>query len=203
MIINPKDHRFTRPKELRAGLMMAGLDGAERFDLDVAAHPDSAHGAHFYAPPSLFSGKKPEGWLGTDGLTCSWFGHVWCNPPFSDLEPWVERAWKESIEGSGWAESPMVGKQIVESVTMLLPANRTEQPWWHKWIEPWLGRSIEPTPMVRNMARHSWPPLRRVTLSLRHLKERSQFDSPGKQVKGKATPFFGCLLLHWRVEVLP
>src|SRR5690606_2522126 len=33
------------------------------------------------------------------GLVFSWRGErVWCNPPFSDLRVWVERAWDEDAE---------------------------------------------------------------------------------------------------------
>jgi hypothetical protein len=198
MIINPKDHRFTQERELDRAKEFAGVGS---FTLDVAAHPSTLCAQWFYAPHELMKGARPMAWVGGDGLSLPWFGHVWCNPPFSKLEPWLQRAWSESIAGTG--EKHGTEELMVQSVTMLLPANRTEQPWWHRWVEPYLGRSIEPTPMVRNLPRASWPPLRRVTLSLRHLKERSQFDSPDGPPKKKRTPFFACLLLNWRVEVLP
>lgn len=56
-----------------------------------------------------------------DGLAQDWRGErVWCNPPFSVIEPWVEKA-----SGSG-----------AELVVMLVPANRTELSWWQQYIEP-------------------------------------------------------------------
>jgi phage N-6-adenine-methyltransferase len=65
----------------------------------------------------------------TDGLAQSWAGErVWCNPPFSDLRPWVEKAWKDTAE----------------LVVMLLPANRTEQTFWQDLIEPWRDRPGSP-----------------------------------------------------------
>lgn len=55
-----------------------------------------------------------------DGLAQDWTGErVWCNPPYSDIRPWVEKAWSS------------------DAITvMLLPANRTEQGWWQDLIEP-------------------------------------------------------------------
>lgn len=57
-----------------------------------------------------------------DGLLQSWAGErVYCNPPYSNIEPWVKKAWKE---------------HKAEIIVMLLPANRTEQKWWQEWVEP-------------------------------------------------------------------
>jgi len=57
-----------------------------------------------------------------DGLAQSWAGErVFCNPPYSDIRPWVEKAWME---------------RAAEVVVMLLPANRTEQGWWQDLVEP-------------------------------------------------------------------
>src|SRR5690606_16742479 len=55
----------------------------------------------------------------------SWRGErVWCNPPFSDLRVWVERAWDEDAEVA----------------CVLLPNNRGEQPFWQRNIEPYRDR---------------------------------------------------------------
>lgn len=57
-----------------------------------------------------------------DGLAQAWAGErVWCNPPYSDIRPWVEKAHAETD---------------AELVVMLLPANRTEQDWWQDEVEP-------------------------------------------------------------------
>lgn len=62
-----------------------------------------------------------------DGLAQSWVGErVWCNPPFSNLAAWVAKAHVES------ATSPLI--------VLLVPANRTEQGWWHTYIEPYRDR---------------------------------------------------------------
>lgn len=55
------------------------------------------------------------------GLLIPWFGHVFVNPPYSLIEPWVDKAIEESRVPHG-----------PSSITMLLPANRTEQPWFQK-----------------------------------------------------------------------
>lgn len=62
-----------------------------------------------------------------DGLAESWSGErVWCNPPFSDIRPWVLKAWDE------------VSSSHV--IVMLLPSNRTEQAWWQDYVEPFRDR---------------------------------------------------------------
>ena len=88
--------------------LFAQLNERFRFTIDAAA---SAHNA-----------KLPRYWTReTDGLTQSWAGErVFCNPPYSDIRPWVEKAHVET------------GALIV----MLLPANRCEQNWWQDLIEP-------------------------------------------------------------------
>ena len=62
--------------------------------------------------------------INDDGLEQQWDAlTVWCNPPYSDLRPWVEKAGDSSAL---WCDT----------VAMLLPANRTEQGWWQDLIEP-------------------------------------------------------------------
>ena len=62
--------------------------------------------------------------LEADGLAQPWTGVVWCNPPYSDIRPWVAKATFEFLRGGG----PRV-------IVMLLPANRSEQGWWQDYIE--------------------------------------------------------------------
>ena len=62
-----------------------------------------------------------------NGLMQSWSGErVYCNPPYSDIMPWIKKAWSE---------------RQAQIVVMLLPANRTEQLWWQNGIEPFRDRS--------------------------------------------------------------
>lgn len=84
------------------------LNGRFRFTVDAAA---SAHNA-----------KLPHFWTKAEnGLAQSWRGHrVWCNPPYSEIRPWAEKA----------------AQREAEVAVLLLPANRTEQAWWQDIIEP-------------------------------------------------------------------
>lgn len=81
------------------------------FDLDVAASNYNAKCERFYTPA-------------TDGLKGPWAGRVWCNPPYSQIREWVEKAWAE------W------GAGDAQLIVMLLPANRPEQAWWQDLVEP-------------------------------------------------------------------
>lgn len=88
------------------------------FTVDVAASAANTKCARFYDKT-------------TDGLAQSWGGEtVWCNPPYSDIAPWVRKAWAEHTLGGG--------------VVMLLPANRTEQSWWQLMVEPFRDRPRSP-----------------------------------------------------------
>jgi phage N-6-adenine-methyltransferase len=88
------------------------------FTLDVAALPHNAKCNRFFTPAQ-------------DGLAQSWRGErVWCNPPYSHIEPWIIKAREEWKTGA-------------ELIVMLLPANRTEQGWWQDWVEPYLRERDE------------------------------------------------------------
>jgi len=100
------DDRRTPPDLLAECMDLAGVS---QFHLDVAAN-DENHLADAWFTSS---------W---SGLNLPWRGRVWCNPPYSDIGPWVEHA----IDQSPWCET----------IAMLLPANRTEQAWWQDLIEP-------------------------------------------------------------------
>ncbi len=107
-----------------------------------------------------------------NGTAQSWAGHrVWCNPPYSNIAPWLEKAWLEMVDGS------------CESVTMLLPANRTEQRWWQEHVEPY----------------RDGKPFYGVVLTVRFLPGRLRFGYPATRPtpKGGWRPPFGCALLTW------
>lgn len=83
------------------------------FTVDVAASSMNAKCARFFT-------------IDDDGLSRSWEGErVWCNPPYSGIRAWVEKAWEEFDSGS------------CDLIVMLLPANRTEQAWWQDLVEPY------------------------------------------------------------------
>lgn len=102
----------------------------------------------------------------SDGLTESWKGErVWCNPPFSDMRRWVEKAWAEARTGC-----PLV--------VMLSPNNRCEQAWWQDLVEP--------------MRDQEGSPLRVRFLRGRTRFTRPQWQKPQK---GDRPPFGCCLLI--------
>jgi phage N-6-adenine-methyltransferase len=128
------------------------------FDLDVAAAPHNAKCPRYYT-------------LEDDGLSQPWTGAVWCNPPYSGIGAWVQKAWDE------WTLNPDGPTTIV----MLLPANRTEQKWWQELVEPCRDGNAN--------------------FSVRFLPGRMRFDRPGAVIGPKGDrPPFGCCLLIWRAE---
>lgn len=99
------------------------------------------------------------------GLEASWAGErVYCNPPYSSIEPWLVKAWSETA---------------AELIVMLLPANRTEQGWWQRQIEPFRDRALSP-------------------LTTEFLPGRLRFLKPGqKEIGPNERPPFGIVLCIW------
>jgi phage N-6-adenine-methyltransferase len=149
----PRDDVDDRRTPLDLLAECRALAGVAKFDLDVAASAANNKAVHYITRER-------------DGLATPWRGRVWCNPPYSDIRPWVEKAWTE------W------GTGNVETIAMLLPANRTEQSWWQECVEPL--RDGDP-------------------LRVHFLAGRRRFDRPGweKPAKGDRPPFGLCLLV-WR-----
>lgn len=123
------------------------------FTVDVAAAAHNTKCDRFYD-------------VDANGLEQSWAGEiVWCNPPYSDIAPWIRKAWAEYVDAT---------------IVMLLPASRTEQQWWHLYVEPYRDRPGSP-------------------LTTRFLKGRLQFLRPGTTAIEKGSrPPFGCVLLIWQ-----
>lgn len=87
--------------------------GAEKvlcveFDLDVAASAGNAKAPSFYT-------------FADNGLARPWHGDVWCNPPYSQIESWVDKAIVSAARDCS-------------SVTMLLPV-RSDLSWWADLVE--------------------------------------------------------------------
>ena len=139
------------------------LHAQYRFTLDVAAAPHNAKTPDYYTRLA-------------DGLLQPWHGSVWCNPPYSGLDQWLTKAWRE------WRRP---GNDRPHSIVMLLPANRPEQPWWQQHVEPYRdGNASEERVHGR--------------LSVRFLPGRLRFIKPGAtEVKPNERPPFGCCLLVW------
>ncbi len=91
--------RFVQPLEEAVG----------GFDLDPASGAeDSPHATTTYT-------------VNDDGLRQSWFGNVWCNPPFSNKDDWLQKAVSEHTEGN------------TDLILMLLPVD-TSTGWFHRHV---------------------------------------------------------------------
>lgn len=134
---------------------VCALVDVKTFDTDPAATMESSRAPLWYDRTS-------------NGLEQAWRGVVWLNPPYSDLENWTKKAVEELRAGHA------------SRVVMLYPANRTEQAWWHRLIEPRIrcGR---------------W--------SLFHLEGRRRFNRPGWTAPKKGDrPPFGLIVIDARGE---
>jgi phage N-6-adenine-methyltransferase len=146
------DDRATTPE------VFGPLNDRFGFSLDVAAAAHNTKCERFYS-------------IEDDGLQQTWAGErVWCNPPYSNIRPWVEKAWQE------WED----GYTTPQLIVMLLPANRTEQVWWQDCVEDYRDRPGSP-------------------LAVEFLRGRLRFIARGKtEVGPNERPPFGCCLLIWR-----
>lgn len=109
---NAKDGLATDPE------FFGALDKRFHFTVDVAASERNTKCERFFDRES-------------DGLAQPWTGEtVWCNPPYSTIRPWLEKAWEESPS--------------CPAIVMLLPSNRTEQKWWQELVEPFRDRPGSP-----------------------------------------------------------
>jgi site-specific DNA-methyltransferase (adenine-specific) len=108
-----------------------------RFTIDVAASADNA--------------LLPMYWTRQDdALRKSWgCMRVWCNPPYSAIPDWVAKAHHETLQ-------PFP----CEVAVLLLPADRTEQPFWHEYIEPFRDRpgTGVRTEFIRKRIKFGLPP---------------------------------------------
>lgn len=167
------DERATSPE------MFDPLNLRFAFTIDVAALPHNRKLPRYFAPPGptiwdcMWRSECPPDCpcptseqfpVAVDGLAQSWAGErVWCNPPYSSIEAWVEKAWSETA---------------AELVVMLLPANRTEQGWWQRWVEPHRDAGG--------------------LLRVEFLRGRPRFICVGEtEVLPNQRPPFGCCLLIW------
>lgn len=150
------DDRATTPADFERFAAALGP-----FTIDVAAAPHNTKCPRFFT-------------FADDGLKQSWAGErVWCNPPYSRIGPWVEKAWREHEASDG--------------IAMLLPANRTEQGWWQQMVEPYRDRADSALSVVflPGRMRFIGPAASRAGASRTGPNER---------------PPFGCCLLTWRLD---
>lgn len=108
-IVDDTDERYTVEACVAECLR---LTRTRCIDLDVAACEEAHIGGRYFTRDD-------------NGLSRPWDGGVvWCNPPWSDIEPWVVKAWAEMKRDLG-----------PERILMLLPA-WTDRAWWQTLVEP-------------------------------------------------------------------
>lgn len=137
-----------------------------KVDLDVAASRDWHFATEYYT-------KKD------DGLSKPWSTlalgpetTVWCNPPWSDIGPWVKKAWDSIVS------------EECNTIIMLVPNNRQGTRWWQDLVEPFRdGRGTR----------------RSVTLDTHNLPGRPKYGTPEDPsgINQKSPPF-GSMILLWK-----
>lgn len=141
------------------------LHARHGFTLDAAASDDNALLPRYYTRAD-------------NALLQPWDGRVWCNPPYSRLEPWLAKAWTEMRRGT-------------DLIVMLLPANRTEQRWWHEHVEPF---------------RDGRAPSDGIRLTVEFVRGRVHLLPPpgyelGPSERKKTGPPFGSVVLTWDKQI--
>lgn len=128
---NHEQGRLPEPDERETpSALYTERDRRFRFDLDAAASHDNTQCPMYCTQQGSFVQPVKDGlWARApesamllhpaDGLTFSWRGRrVWCNPPYSDIEPWIVKAWMSGAD-----------------VAYLLVPNWTDRKWWLTWVE--------------------------------------------------------------------
>lgn len=143
------------------------------FEIDVCAcHSNTKVPACYYTRDGLASNGavvRP----GVDGMSGRWPADWFCNPPFSEIGRWVERAWLANQPG-----------------LMLLPNSKGEQPWWQELVEPFRdGRPPRDGALMR--------------LATHYLPTRRRFLKDGQPILSAKTgkvgsPGFGLVALVWK-----
>lgn len=93
-----------------------------RFTLDVCASAKSAKAPKYYTE-EMDAFKQDWGRDAKGGL-------IWCNPPY--IDGWPGRFLQTA---SGYAR-PTSRFASANTTVFLLPANKTDQPWWHDLVIP-------------------------------------------------------------------
>ena len=96
----------TPPELYEKALKKFGLIGC--FTIDVCCSERNIPALDYYV-----NGEQ-------DGLKEPWFGFCWCNPPYNECKKWIEKAYKENLQGCS-------------GIAMLIPV-RTETKYWHDYI---------------------------------------------------------------------
>lgn len=103
----PSDMWSTPSWVIEFALTEIGNPATKGFALDACCVPETAKAPHFYTEKE-------------DGLAQPWLNSTWCNPPYSNIRPWLEKAVKEQEKG-------------VTSVSLLNADHTTK---WYKEFAP-------------------------------------------------------------------
>lgn len=106
-----RHHEMTAADDVRETplWLFEQLDARFHFDLDAAASPENALCERYFTEGTRFENAN---WVGK---------RVFINPPFSQLDTVVRKAW--------WSDA--------ECVVMICPADRFDRKWWHELVEPY------------------------------------------------------------------
>lgn len=103
LMFSSKTDMWETPQDL-----FNNLNEEFHFTLDVCATKENAKCDKYYT-------------IEDDGLSKSWKGICWCNPPYGrQINLWVKKAYNEFINNNS-------------TIVMLLPA-RTDTKWFHEFI---------------------------------------------------------------------
>lgn len=165
------DDRYTRMADFHAVERLFGV----RFNLDVCARNiEAAKCERFFSP------APAHGSAGVDGLAQSWAGAFgWDNPPYSALETWLLKHWREDA---------------AKLSVMYCPSDRHDRPWWRKYVEPFIRGSKFYDPV--NAAREHGFNLHGLDFTATHLRGRANFDLPSGVSAGNS-PTWGIVVLGW------
>lgn len=98
------------------------LHARHGFTVDTSAEPWNAKLTRWFGP----------GGVEADGLKASWAGERWfANWPFSRIAQWLPYAW------SWYSPQRRQERRMAGVGCLVVPATRTEQDWWARYIEPY------------------------------------------------------------------
>lgn len=209
--VKPSDETETPPELFHA---LADRYAPGGFDLDVAASHENALADTYYTQDGYYVRDDAPGphepgvrevltaqLSDANGLTGGWGANtnVWVNPPYSDIRPWVEKAWREMAKRR---------ENRPRTIVMLLPA-RTDAPWWRDLVEPYREGGG-----VLGAGSESFPGASDITLTV-EFGPRVDFLRNGQPIPAtdpktgevlrkkdgsprKGSPRFGTVVLVWR-----
>jgi len=171
--VEDDNQRYTTDE---ADAWLRSVAGVEAWDLDVAACAESHRAQKWYGLP-------------IDGSGMHWYGRVFCNPPWDNIDRWVVSAWTAF---GGERHKPSV-------IGMLLPGNRTHRPWWQTYVEPFRdGRDPGAAAFLIPPHLVGYPP---PSLEVHFAPKRFAYGGPGNpRAIGVPEPNFTTVGLVWRAR---